>query len=99
MGVLTLLFKTSEVSTITPTPNGWAFDWDVGTIIEALEECYPLLPEQKALAVVKRSRELAEIQPDNMEWVQQDVLFVWNKARVNIGPIPRDQNRKILNER
>ena len=91
------------MSTITPAPNGWAFDWDVATIIEALEECYPLLPEQKYLgrgskwsAVVKRSRELAEIQPDNMERVRQDVLFAWNKARVHIGPIPRDQNRKIL---
>ncbi len=31
-----------------------------------------------------------------MERVRQDVLFAWNKARVNIGPIPRDQNRKIL---
>ena len=49
MGVLTLLFKTSEVSTTTPAPNGWALDWDVATIIEALEECYPLLPEQKYL--------------------------------------------------
>ena len=31
-----------------------------------------------------------------MKRVRQDVLFAWNKARVNIGPIPRDQNRKIL---
>jgi hypothetical protein len=103
MGVLTLLFKTSEVSTTVPAPNGWALDWDVATIIEALEECYPLLPEQKYLdrgskwsAVVKRSRKLAEIQPDNMERVRQDVFFAWNKARVHTGPIPRDQNRKIL---
>jgi len=29
MSVLTLLFKTSEVSTAIPAPNGWAFDWDV----------------------------------------------------------------------
>ena len=90
MGVLTLLFKTSEVSSVSPATNGWTYDWDVATIIEALEECYPLLPEQKYLdrgskwaAVVKRSRELAEILPDNM-----DVLFAWNKARVNIGHIP-----------
>ena len=103
MGVLTLLFKTSEVASVSPATNGWTYDWDVATIIEALEECYPLLPEQKYLdrgskwaAVVKRSRELAEILPDNMERVRQDVLFAWNKARVNIGPIPRDQNRKIL---
>jgi hypothetical protein len=33
MSVLTLLFKTSEVSTVIPAPNGWAFDWDVATII------------------------------------------------------------------
>ena len=46
--------------------------------------------------MVKISRELAEIQPDNMERVRQDVLFAWNKARVYIGPIPRDQNRKVL---
>ena len=103
MSVLTLLFKTSEVSSVSPATNGWTYDWDVATIIEALEECYPLLPEQKCLdrgsqwaAVVKRSRELAEILPDNMERVRQDVLFAWNKARVKIGPIPRDQNRKIL---
>ena len=52
MGVLTLLFKTSEVSTTTPAPNGWALDWDVATIIVALEECYLLLPEQKYLDLV-----------------------------------------------
>ena len=31
-----------------------------------------------------------------MEQVRQDVLLAWNKARVNIGPISRDQSRKIL---
>jgi len=46
--------------------------------------------------VVKRSRELAEIQPNNMERVRQDALFAWNKARVHIGSISRDQSRKIL---
>ena len=76
MGVLTLLFKTSEVSTITPAPNGWAFDWNVATIIKALEEQKYLDRGSKWSAVVKRSRELAEIQPDNMDWVRQDVLFV-----------------------
>ena len=45
MDVLTLLFKTSEMSTTTPVPNGWALDWDVATIIKSLEECYPLQPE------------------------------------------------------
>jgi hypothetical protein len=52
MGVLTLLFKTSEVSTTTPAPHGWALDCDVATIIVALEECYLLLPEQKYLDLV-----------------------------------------------
>ena len=42
-------------------------------------------PLSKWAAVVKRSRELAETLPDNMERVRQDVLFAWNKARVNIG--------------
>jgi hypothetical protein len=47
-------------------------------------ECYPLLDRgSKWSVVVKRSRELVEIQPDNMERVRQDVLFAWNKARVH----------------
>ena len=33
MSVLTPLVKTSEVSTVIPAPNEWAFDWDVATII------------------------------------------------------------------
>ena len=36
MGVLTLLFKTSEVSSVSPATYGWTYDWDVATIIEAL---------------------------------------------------------------
>ena len=61
---------------------------DVVTIIEELEECYPLLQEQKYLdreskwsAAVKKSRELAERQPDYMERVRQHVLFVWEQGK------------------
>ena len=59
-------------------------------VIRVVQDQKYLVRGSKWSAVVKRSHELAKIQPDNMEQVRQDVLFAWSKARVNIGHIPRD---------
>ena len=66
-------------------------------------ECFPLRPEQRDLdrgqrwtTIVRSSRETAEVVPDNMERTRQSTLYNWNKALINIRPIPSATNRKML---
>ena len=51
--VITLLgfyFGPSETARRHPINRHWTTDWDVATIIQALEELFPLRPEDRHLA-------------------------------------------------
>ena len=100
---LATLFATTTVATARPIPTHWTVDWDVATIIEALEELYPLRAEHRHLsigyrweAVVTESRATVEIQSSNMEQVRQSTLVKWNRGLVNIGPVPETRRYKIV---
>jgi len=44
-----IVFAPTETAYRNPITTHWAIDWDVVTIIEALEELYPLQAEHKHL--------------------------------------------------
>jgi hypothetical protein len=100
---LSTLFATTTVASTRPIPTHWTTDWDVATIIEALEELYPLRAEHRHLSVghrwesvVTESRTTVEIQSSNMEQVRQSTLVKWNRGLVNIGPVPENRRYKIV---
>ena len=78
-------------------------DWDVATIIEALEELYPLQAEHKHLdcilckqQVVDRSVCRVRVQSDKMEQVRSDTMYKWSSGISTICPIPRNLKPRIL---
>jgi hypothetical protein len=75
----------------------------VATIIEALEELYPLQAEHKHLdfgsrwqQVVDRSVSRVRVQSDRMEQVRSDSIYEWSNGISTIGPIPRKLQPRIL---
>ena len=62
-------------------------DWDVATIVEALEELYPLQAEHKHLdfgsrwqQVVDKSVSRVRVQSDRMEQVRSDTIYEWSSG-------------------
>ena len=47
--VLGYVFAPTETAARHPITRHWTVDWDVATVIEALEELYPLQAEHKHL--------------------------------------------------
>lgn len=95
---LTTLFTTTTVAITNPMPSHRTTDWDVATIVDAMEELYSLQAEHRHLtlgvrweAVVQESRRTVEILQANMELARQNPLKQWN-----IGPIPVNQRYKTL---
>ena len=75
----------------------------MATIIEALEELYPLQAEHKHLdfgsrwqQVIDRSISRIRIESDNMAQVQRDTIQEWNNGSTTIGPIPHSMNTRVL---
>ena len=75
----------------------------LSTIIEALEELYPLQAEHRHLdfgsrwqQVIDRSNSRIWIQSDNMAQVQRDTIQEWNSGATTICPIPHSMNERVL---
>jgi hypothetical protein len=49
IGLLTYYFQPTETAREHPITHHWTVDWDVATIIQALEELYPLQQEHRHL--------------------------------------------------
>jgi hypothetical protein len=60
--------------------NDFAHVYLSSLVIRVVQDQKYLDRGSKWSAVVKRSRELAKIQPDNMKQVRQDVLFAWSRT-------------------
>ena len=80
----------------------WTEDWDVDTILDALDELFPLQAEYRHItvgyrwkAVVTESRSNVEIPQGDMEQVRQNALIKWNRALINLGPVPDNNRIKI----
>ena len=78
---LQTLFRTTVVATNNPIRDPWTVDWDVATILDALDELFPLQAEHRHLtmgyrweAVVTESRSTVEIPQGDMEQVRQNTL-------------------------
>jgi hypothetical protein len=94
ISLLQFIFYPTETRRRPPITTHWTVDWDVATIIEALEELYPLQAEQRHLdlgsrwqQVIDRSSSRIRIQSDNMAQVQRDTIQEWNSGSTTIGPI------------
>ena len=48
---LQTLFRTTVVATNNPIRSHWTEDWDVATILDALDELFPLQAEHRHLTV------------------------------------------------
>ena len=76
IGLLTYYFQPTEMA----RNHHWTVDWDITTIIQALEELYPLQQEHRQLdrgsrwlQVVADSRSRVRILADNMDQVRRDM--------------------------
>ena len=106
--VITLLgfyYGPSETARRRPIENHWTTDWDAATIIQALEEHYPLRPEDRHLVtssrwqqVVIESRKKARIQIQDMDMSRRDTINEWSSAEDRTGPIPYLNNYGILKD-
>ena len=75
----------------------------MATIIEALEELYPLQAEHKHFdfgsrwqQFIDRSISRIRIESDNMAQVQRDTIQEWNNGSTTNGPIPHSMNTRVL---
>jgi len=78
--LLRYVFAPTETASRNPITTHWTIDWDVATIIEALE-VYPLQAEHIHLdfgsrwqQVVDRSVSRVRVQSDRMEQVRSDTI-------------------------
>ena len=101
--LLGYVFAPTETASRNPLTTHWTIDWDVATIIEALEELYPLQAEHKHLdfgsrwqQVVDMSVSRVRVQSDRMEQVRSDTIYEWSSGISTIGPIPRNLRTRIL---
>ena len=93
---LQTLFRTTVVAANNPIRDHWTVDWGVATILDALDELFPLQAEHRHLtvgyrweAVVMESRSNVEIPQGDME------LIKWNRAMITLGPVPDNNRLKI----
>ena len=103
--LLSLYFAPTETARLHPIENHWTTDWDIATIIKALEEVYPTRPEDKHLAdstkwqqVVVEARKKARIQTNDMDQSRRNTINEWSNAEDTLGPIPPLHNDEILKE-
>ena len=103
--LLNYYFQPTETAREHPIAHNWTVDWDVATIIQALEELYPLQQDHRHLdrgsrwrQVVADSRARVWIQADNMDQVRRDTISEWNSVDANVGPIPYLQSREVLKD-
>ena len=101
--LLGYVFAPTETASRNPITTHWTMDWDVATIVEALEELYPLQAEHKHLdfgsrwqQVVDRSVSRVRVQSDRMEQVRSDTIYEWSSGISTIGPIPRNLQTRTL---
>jgi hypothetical protein len=99
---LQTLFRTKIVAANNPIRDHWTVDLDVATILDALDELFPLQAEHRLLtvgyrweAVVTESRSNVEIPQDDMEQVRQNTLIKWNRAMITLGSVPDNNRLKI----
>jgi hypothetical protein len=103
INVLGYVFQPTETASRHPITTHWTVDWDVATVIEALEELYPLQAEHKHLDIGSRWQQIVDksvsrvrVQSDNMERVRSDTIYEWSSGASTIGPIPRNQQPRVL---
>ena len=91
---LQTLFRTTVVATNNPIRDHWTVDWDVATILDALDELFPVQAEHRHLtlgyrweAVVTEARSNVEIPQGDMEQVRQNTLIKHDQP----GSCPRQQ--------
>ncbi len=89
--LLGYVFAPTETASRNPIMTHWTIDWDVATIIEALEELCPLQAEHKHLdfgsrwqQVVDRSVSRVRVQSDRMEQVRSDTIYEWSSGMSTI---------------
>ena len=90
--LLGFYFKPSETARCYPIENHWTTDWDVATIIQALEEHFPLRPVDRHLTtssrwqqVVVESRKKTRILINDMDQSRRDTINEWSSAEDRIG--------------
>ena len=83
------VFAPTETASRNPITTHWTIDCDVATIIEALEELYPLQAEHKHLdfasrwqQVVDRSVSRVRVQSDRIEQVRSDTIYEWSSGKL-----------------
>ena len=95
---LQTLFRTTKVAANNPICIYWTEDCDVATILDALDELFPLdAVGYRWEAVVTESHSNVEIPQGDMEQERQNTLIKWNRALINLGPEP-DNNRLKISE-
>ena len=105
--LLGYVFAPTEKASRHPITSHWTIDWDVATIIEVLEELYPLQAEHRHLdfgsrwqQVIDNSVSRVRVQSDRMEQVRSDTThFEWNHLPFDVISVRnRAQYLPFINE-
>jgi len=103
ISLLQFIFNPTETRRPHPITTHWTVDWDVATIIEALEKLYPLQVEHKHLdfgsrwqQVIDRFISRIRIQSNNMAQVQRDTIQEWKSGSTTIGHIPHSSPQEPI---
>ena len=70
---LQTLFRTTVVATNNPIRDHWTVDWDVATILDALDDLFPLQAEHRPLTVGYRWEAVVTEARSNVEIPQGDM--------------------------
>ena len=94
--VLGYVFTPTDTASRHPITNHWTIDWDVATIIEALEEHKHLDLGSRWQQVVDNSISRVRDQSDRMEQVRSDTIYEWRSGTSTTGRTPRNLQPRIL---
>ena len=84
-----IIFISSEIARLHPIENHWTTDWDVATILKALEELYPIRPEDRHLVhsskrhqhqIVVEARKKARILTNDIDQSRRYTINEWSTA-------------------
>jgi hypothetical protein len=88
--LLGYVFTPTDTASRHPITNHWTIDWDVATIIEALEEHKHLDLGSRWQQVVDNSISRVRVQSDRMEQVRSDTIYEWRSGTSTTSRTPRN---------
>ena len=104
MDYIGLMFHTSAVMSKNRVAC-WQTDWDVATVIEALEEVFPLQPGDRFVSTVDKWKEhirllrkSTKVDQANLAGLRRDLIQPLIQMKHEVGDIPEDKRSAFLKD-